>query len=309
MQNSDDYDEITIHWVSDVPVANLRPVVNATLPLGDWISYNRFRQISDHAVERLCMLKGKSMPGMLFPVISRSLDKIALVEKSPTQKGLDLSPPPTDAADKSTDPEMSNGTLNPTVPTSIEDIKNESISIGIDLLKRYDDGEQISAEMFLQALGQSPDWQLTTGTLKAAGGGQTAHGGKVSFEMGSFPEFPGEIESGRRYHMRLYDFEEIGQDMVKAEFQQIHIPGEMVDDSLARSLKSRYRMPVTILGSADQLLFRICAAAGLEIEAEVTMTMSTYERTVKGFTLVSLINRSDMRQQLDQLLTQMQLPL
>lgn len=309
MQNPDDYDDITIHWVADVPVANLRPVVNATLPPGDWISYDRFRQISDHAVDRLCMLKGKSMPGMLFSVISRSLDKIALVEKPPAQKRLDLFPSTTDGTDKLSDSEMLNATLNPAVSKSVEDIKTESISIGVNLLKRYDDGDQISAEMFLQAVDQSPDWQLTTGVLKAAGGGQIAHSGKVSFEMGSFPEFPGEIESERRYHMRLYDFDEIGQDMVKAGFQQVHIPGEMVDDLLARSLKSRYRMPVTILGSADRLLFRICAAAGLEIEAEVTMTISTYERTVKGFTLVSLVNRSDMRKQLDQLLTQMQLHL
>ena len=166
MNSFDDYDDIVIHWVAGVPITNLRPVVNNILPPGDWFPYNRFRQVSDSAVERLCRLRGESMPGTVFAVINRSLDQIALVEKPSAQQSFNLSLPPTDGTENSADTEMSKETLNAVMSTSVEDIKNASVGISIDLLKRYDNGDQISAEMFFQALGQSPDRQLTAGALK-----------------------------------------------------------------------------------------------------------------------------------------------
>ncbi len=102
---------------------------------------------------------------------------------------------------------------------------------------------------------------------------------------------------------------DVGPNEVKADFRRLHTEGQSAESSIGQLMKFRQRLPIALAGSQDAPLFRVGAAAEFDLDAEVTVTVSSYERTIKRFTLVRLINREDTLRQLDGFIEQLRLPM
>lgn len=109
--------------------------------------------------------------------------------------------------------------------------------------------------------------------------------------------------------MRFSDCADVGPNELKADFKRLHIQGQNEESSIGQLMKFRQRLPIFLAGSLDATLFRVGAAAELELDAEVTVTVSPFERSIKRLTLVRLTNREETLMQLDRFIEQLRLPL
>jgi hypothetical protein len=142
-----------------------------------------------------------------------------------------------------------------------------------------------------------------------AGEGCALHADAVSFNPAEHKSFPEFLESSEKFSIRFFDFEDVGQSEVPDAFDRLHIEGKREEDAVGRLKWSRRRIPIGIMGSRDALLFRMGATANLQLSAKVTVTVSTFDRSIERFTLVSLIDREGVRRQLETVVSQERLPL
>lgn len=85
--------------------------------------------------------------------------------------------------------------------------------------------------------------------------------------------------------------------------------GQVANVGIGELLKVKQRVPVYFASSADALVFRIGSAAGLILDADVSVTVSSFAWTVERFTLSGLVDREDSLKQLDRVVMQLRLPL
>jgi hypothetical protein len=232
------------------------------------------------------------MKGQTSAVIARGLDKIALIERPHAQLGL--------IKVDTSDDNSARGTPGYAVsldvksnPVGADRANTDSdiataIEVAVGLLRSNDRGDYITAEEFLNRLGGSPDAMMTSGALAAAGEGQPAYSTGASFYPSSFGKFPRHLESQTEYRMLLSDFADVCPTTLKAGFQRLHQSGVSEETRIDKLLLTRRRLPVSLSGSPDALLFRVAASAGVELDAIVTLTVSTRERTIIGYTLIRL---------------------
>lgn len=310
---SESAEKLTIHWVRDIPVAKLKPAVEEMLPPGDWVYFEQFEHAVDEAIAQLAALHGDSMRGRLRVCISRTLDQIALVELPGVQHELELSQPP--SADLTGLPQAPDtgesraGVAQDCQPLEASRAIQEAIAVSELLLAKNDAGEYSNAEDFMEALDSSPDPKLTANALRIAGFGGMLHGVGGTFNPGAHKRFPELLESAGVFRMRFSDCADVGPNEVKADFKRVHVPGQNVESSIGQLMKFRQRLPISLAGSSDATLFRVGAAAELELDAEVSVTVSPFERSIKRLTLVRLTDREETLRQLDQFIGQLRLPL
>lgn len=302
MPNGFDPDYLVVHWVAETPIADLQTLLHEKLPTGDWVSQDEFRKLVNTACDQLRLLHGDCMQGQLSIAISRSLDQLALVELLPAQRSLNLSSEPPESAPS---PVTKAGEFGADIRETIA----SAINISNSLIGRHESGEVINANEFLITIASSPDPTLTTNALKLAGENITAHGAAVSFDARSHDRFPRILESDERFHMRLIDFGEVGQNEVKAAFERLHIARQNSDSPVGRLFRNRQRVSVSISGCGDAGLFRILAAAELDIKVEVTATISTHDPSIERLTLVRILDKQESLEKLTRLISQLQLPL
>lgn len=116
------------------------------------------------------------------------------------------------------------------------------------------------------------------------------------------------LESQEQFRIRCFDFGAVGVGEVKSSFERVHIPGQRIETAVGRLLWDKRRVGIQLTGSNDGGLFRVAAAAGIAIEAIVTVGVETYERAVSRFTLVSLVDREAVLSNLEEKIRQMRLP-
>lgn len=307
-------DNFIVHWVRDIPVAYLKPAVNEMLPPGSWAYFEQFQKLMDEAIAQLESLHGNSMRGRLCICISKNLDQIALVELPGLQKELELdrSPDNDRLRVQEITPIDKQSISTKTLPSQAWSVSNgisKSIEVAEALLTKNDAGEYIPAEMLLDALNSSPDPKLTANVLKTAGYGTVIHGVDTSFNPGRHRRFPETVESRGQFLLRFSNVVDVGQNEVRADFKRIHVPGQFAETGLGELLKTRQRLSISLAGSQDAMLFRVGGVAELEVEANVTLTLLSFERSIKRFTLVRLADREQVLAKLDLLIEQFRLPL
>lgn len=308
---SDSAEKFIIHWVGELPVANLKAAVEEMLPPGDWVYFEQFEHAVGEAIAQLASLHGDSMRGRLRVCISRTLNQIALVELPGLQHEMELSqavdtgalPEPTDTG------EGWAGVDDASQQLEASQVIQGAIAASESLLAKNDAGEYPNAEALMEALERSPDPKLTANALKIAGVGSVLHGVGGSFNPGMHKRFPELLESAGVFRMRFSDCADVGPNELKADFKRLHIQGQNEESSIGQLMKFRQRLPIFLAGSLDATLFRVGAAAELELDAEVTVTVSPFERSIKRFTLVRLTNREETLMQLDRFIEQLRLPL
>lgn len=308
---SESAEKLMIHWVRDIPVANLKPAVEEMLPPGDWVYFEQFEHAVDEAIAQLAALQGDSMRGQLRVSIRRTLDQIALVELPGVQHELELSQAGglvglPEVPDVGEDDSRVDGYSQ---PREASEAIQEAMAVSESLLVKNDAGEYPNAEAFMEALERSPDPKLTANALKIAGVGGMLHGVGGSFNPGAHRRFPELLESAGVFRMRFSDCADVGPNEVKADFKRLHMPGQNEETSIGELMKFRQRLPISLAGSSDATLFRVGAAAELELDAEVSVTVSSFERSIKRLTLVRLTDREETLSQLDQFIEQLRLPL
>jgi hypothetical protein len=308
---SDSADKFIIHWVGKIPVANLKAAVEEMLPPGDWVYFEQFEHVVGEAIAQLVSLQGDSMRGRLRVCISRTLHQIALVELPGLQHEMELN----QAEDTGAPPGSSDGGEGRVVvdvasqQQGVSQAIQGAIAISESLLAQNDAGEYPNAEALMEALERSPDPRLTANALKIAGAGGVFHGADGSFNPGRHKPFPELLESAGVFRMRFSDCADVGPNELKADFKRLHIHGQNEESSIGQLMKFRQRLPIFLAGSLDATLFRVGAAAELDLDAEVTVTVSPFERSIKRFTLVRLTNREETLMQLDRFIEQLRLPL
>jgi|APMI01.1.fsa_nt_gi hypothetical protein len=308
---SDIDEKLIIHWVGEIPVANLKAAVEEMLPPGDWVYFDHFKNAIDEAITGLTALHGDSMRGRLRVCISRTLDQIALLELPGLQNELELTQK-VNAVDFPKSSDQGEGRAAVDASSQLREtskVIQEALVVGESLLAKNDAGEYPSAENFMEALEHSPDPKLTANALKIAGSGGALHGVEGSFYPRAHKRFPELLESTGVFRMRFSDCVDVGPNEVKADFKRLHTEGQSAESSIGQLMKFRQRLPIALAGSQDAPLFRVGAAAEFDLDAEVTVTVSSYERTIKRFTLVRLINREDTLRQLDGFIEQLRLPM
>lgn len=293
-------EEFSIIWESNIPIANLRDVIAEVSPIGKWLKLDRFLALVDQISKCLEALKGGWIKGQYSILISRNLDKLALVEYPSRQEDLNLSVPT--AADE--------------VKKSLDTVDQESgraaaaaIKSATQLLVKNDQGLPLSAEELVVVIASSADPQLTKNALKIAGSPHVFTGAATTYAPAKHKKFPETLESETVFHLRLKKFGDINSGFVTAEFERLHVSGELVESPVGRLMRHKRRVPVSFLGSADETLFKIGAVAQLEIEARVTATVTSSECSICGFTLISLLSRVDTANNLTNFISQQTLPL
>ena len=293
-------EEFSIVWESSIPIANLRDVIAEVSPPGKWLKLDRFIALVDQVSKCLEALKGGCIKGQSSILISRNLDKLALVEYPSIQEELNLSAPT--AADE--------------VKKSLDAVDQESrlaaaaaIKSATRLLVKNDQGFPVSAEELVEVIASSDDSQLTKNALKIAGSRHVFVGAAATYAPAKHKKFPETLESETVFHLRLKKFGDINSGFVTAEFERLHVSGQSVETPVGRLLRHKRRVPVNFLGSADETLFKVGAAAQLEIEVRVTATVTSFECSICGFTLISLLSRVDTINSLTKFISQQTLPL
>jgi integrase len=208
-------------------------------------------------------------------------------------------------------------------PTAVEEV-GKSIDVADDergkavaealvcatrLLVKNDQDLPSTAEELVDAIASSPDPKLTKNALKIAGAPHVFVGAVASYAPAEHKKFPESLESETVFHLRLRKFGDIGSECVTAEFERLHIPGEFVESSVGKLMRHKRRVAINFLYSADEALFKVGAAAQLEIEVKVTATVISSECSICGFTLLSLFSRSDTINKLTSFISQQALPL
>ncbi len=134
------------------------------------------------------------------------------------------------------------------------------------------------------------------------------HSAATSFIPGEHDPFPKFLESATEISVRFSDFGEIDISCVTGSFERLHTPGHTSQGNVEQLLCNRRRVPINLSGSEDMRIFKIGAAAGLDLDARVTMTVSTYTRTIESFTLIRLIDTNDVIRKLQRVIQQGGLP-
>lgn len=308
---SDIAEKLIIHWVGEIPVANLKVVVEEMMPPGDWVYFEHFKSAIDEAITRLATLRGDSMRGRLRVCISRTLDQIALVELPGLQHELELTQE-ANAEGHINSSGQEDGRVaadTPSVRRETSKIIHEALAVAEALLAKNDAGEYPSAENFLEALERSPDPKLTANALKIAGAGGTLHGVEGSFNPRAHKRFPELLESSGVFRMCFSECADVGPNELKADFKRLHTDGQNEESNIGQLMKFRQRVPILLAGSQDAPLFRVGAAAELDLDAKVTVTVSSYELSIKRYTLVRLMNPEETLRQLYGYIEQLRLPL
>lgn len=308
---SESTEKLIIHWVGETPVADLKPAVEEMLPPGDWVYFEQFESTVKQAIAQLTALHGDSMRGSLRVCISRTLKQIALVELPGLQHELELKQA-ADTEELQVSPDISEDWVccnNESQQREAIQVIQEAIAASESLLAKNDAGEYPTAEVFMDALERSPDPKLTANALRIAGVGGMIHGVGGTFNPGKHKPFPEVLESAGVFRIRFSDCVDLGQNELKADFKRVHRQGESEETSIGQLMKFRQRLPIFLAGSLDATLFRVGAAAELELDAEVTVTVEAFERSIKRFTLVRLTNREEMLRQLHRFIEQLRLPL
>lgn len=75
---NDDFQEMDVQWVSDLPVGSLRSVVAGMVPPGDWVSLKRFAALLFAGERQLLLLGGPVVKSRPEVYISRDLSRLAL---------------------------------------------------------------------------------------------------------------------------------------------------------------------------------------------------------------------------------------
>lgn len=318
MSLGDGVSGMRIIWVADCPTGDIRAVTDAIVPPGDWIDYSKCRAAMDDGVKHLISLKGRSIRGRLIPLINRDMSLIAVAELPAPQGALKFEEWTTaDKDEVQIENWASDGVVNRENQIGNDASRNDAVGpvfadairVATDLLRMIQSGQVVDAETFLAHLGRSPDRQMTVTSLRLAGGGCRATGSRLTFDGGAWPAFPRTLVSGEMLRLRFFDFGELGESFVSASFRRIHVNGQSEDTAVGRLLETRKRLPIDIANSADSLMFRIAAAGGLSIEAEVTAIVSSFEGSIERLTLQSVANRSALQEQLEKIVAQLRLPI
>ena len=318
MSLGDGMSEMRIIWVADCPTGDIRAVTDAIVPPGDWIDYSKCRAAMDDGVNHLISLKGRSIRGKLIPLINRDMSSIAVGELPAPQKALRFEEWIT--ADKDVvgiDDVAGEDVVNKENQLGNDASRNDAvgpmiadaIQIATDLLKLVQSGQAVDAETLLDHLCRSPDREMTATSLRLAGCGCRATGSTLTYDGGAWPAFPRTLVSREILRMRFFDFGELGESSVSASFRRVHVNGQSEDTDVGRLLETRKRFQIDIANSADSLMFRIAAAGGLSIEAEVTAIVSSFDGSIERLTLQSVVNRSALQGQLEKIIAQLRLPI
>lgn len=302
-------DELLIHWIEDIPVADLTPQLDAMLPAGDWLMLEDVDDLLDATARRLCSLRGKTMSGPLVALVNRSsLSQMAAAELPTNQRPLVL----TQVQEKQSGGASGDVSIDGRSSAVIGDAPVAlagAIHAAESLLRGVASGTHVSAEQFIAAVNASPDPDVTRNALKLAGSGNTIYGDAVSYSPGEFRKFPETLESSEKFRMRFSKFGAVGLHEVVATFEWLHVPGQVANPGIGELLKAKQRVPVYFASSVDALVFRIGAAAGLILDADVSITVSAFALTVERFTLSGLVDREESLKQLDRVVIQLRLPL
>ena len=304
-----DPDELLIHWVEDIPVADLTAQVNTMLPSGEWLNLGDVDNLLDGTARRLCGLRGRTMSGPLVALVNRSLSQMAAAELPTNQRSLGLAQVQEREGNDDAPSDESTDGRSPERKGDVPIALAGAIHAAESLLRGVASGAHVSAEQFIAAVNASPDPEVTRNALKLAGSGNTIYGDAVSYRPGDFNKFPETLETSGKFRMRFSKFGVVGLHEVVATFEWLHVAGQATNVGVGELLKAKQRVPVYFASSADALVFRIGAAAGLILDADVSVTVSSFAWTVERFTLSRLVDREESLKQLDRVVMQLRLPL
>jgi len=302
---NDDFQEMDVQWVSDLPVGSLRSVVAGMVPPGDWVSLKRFAALLFAGERQLLLLGGPVVKSRPEVYISRDLSRLALGDVRGQQGQLELEGNAVvESADKA-----GHASGEEEVPHSIERVgrgldHNGAFEVAKQLLAHNDRDDVVSAEAYLDALAQSPNRELTASALSLAGRGAPVHGVGGSFEPKSYGIFPGVLESNTSHRLRLSDYGSLEANKVIASFTRLHQAGQCSEDGVGYLMRTRKRVPVVFVGSPDETIFRMAVGARIDLDVIVTVTLSTYDMEIDGFTLVRLTDKSKTLGELEEIIVQ-----
>lgn len=304
-----DPDELLIHWVEDIPVADLAAQVDTMLPSGDWLFLDDVKDLLDGTARRLCGLRGGTMSGPLAALVNRSLSQVAAAELPTNQRSLGLARVREREGNDDAPCDVSTDGRSPERKGDVPIALAGAIHAAESLLRGVASGAHVSAEQFVAAVNASPDPDVTRNALKLAGSGNTIYGDAVSYRPGDFKKFPETLETSEKFRMRFSKFGAVGLHEVVATFEWLHVAGQLANVGIGELLKAKQRVPVYFASSVDALVFRIGAAAGLILDADVSVTVSAFAWTVERFTVSGLVDREESLKQLDRVVIQLRLPL
>lgn len=302
---SDNFQEMDIQWVSDLPVGSLRSVVAGMVPPGDWVGLKRFAALVFACERQLLLLGDPVVKGRSEVYISRDLSRLALGDVRGEQGRLELE----DSAvvDSAGWEGHASGEADATH-------SRESVGCGLDhsgaigvakqLLARNDLDGVVSAESYLNAVAQSPNQELTANALSLAGRGSPVHGVGGSFEPKAYGIFPRVLESKTSHRLRISDYGSLEANRVIVSFTRLHQTGLCLEDSVGKLMRTRKRVPVVFVGSSDETTFRMAVGARIDLDVIVTVTLSTYNMEIEGFTLVRLTDKSKILGELEKIIVQ-----
>lgn len=306
---NDDLQGMDVQWVSDLPVSSLKSVVAGMTPPGDLVSLKRYIALLGACERQLLLLGGPIVQGRPEVYISRDLSRLALCDVQAEQGQLGFSG---NVVVDSTD-----GTLDASAkPAASQSIDNSArsrdhsgaINVAKQLLAHNDLDGVVSAESYLDAVAKSPNGELTANALSLAGRGVPTHGVGCSFEPKAYGVFPRVIESKGSHRLRLSDYGSLEANKVIASFTRLHQAGQSTEDGVGQLMRTRKRVPVVFVGSPDETTFRMAVGARLDLDVIVTVTVSTYEMEIDGFTLVRLTDKSKTLGELERIIVQQSLP-
>ena len=305
---SDDLEEMDIRWVSDLPVGSLRSVVAGMLPPGDWVRLKRYIALLFAGERQLLLLGSPVVKGRPEIYISRDLSRLALGDVGGEQGQLALEG--NAVAGSADGTPHASGEVDASL--SIESAgcgldQSGAIGVAKQLLAHNDLDGVVSAESYLDAVSQSPNQELTANALSLAGRGAPVHGVGGSFEPKSYGIFPRILESETSHRLRLSDYGSLEANKVIVSFTRLHQAGQSSEDGVGRLMRTRKRVPVVFVGSPDETTFRMAVGARIDLDVIVTVTLSTYNMEIEGFTLVRLTDKSKTLGELEKIIVQQSL--